>query len=174
MYNLVIMVEIVFRPPVVILILAIGVVVVGAAALLFKKNDTLRRIVGFVLVVIVAVAMILFLYRPTTVTVDETGISARGATSLRLTWDQILNAYHEPNLVVSPYRPTVRSRGVALGDFRTGRFLLSNGELARVLMERPDQAVILVTENLTYLFAPEAIEEMVAAINRFRPLPANE
>ena len=90
-----------------------------------------------------------------------------------LVWGDVTNAYLEPNLQASPFRPTLRTRGVAIGDYRSGRFVLSNGNPARVLAERADQAVIIVTAELTYVFAPDDIDPLVDAVNRFytRPSP---
>ena len=167
------MVEIIFRPPIAILLVAIGIIVIGFSTLLSKREKG-RKILGLVLTVVIGVSLAVFLYRPTTVTVDEAGVSTRGPTSIQLVWDEVRNAYLEANLPSSPYRPTVRTRGIALGDYRTGRFLLSNGDSGMVLMERADRAVVLVTDLRTYVLAPMDMDVLVDAINTFRVLPLNE
>jgi len=165
------MVEIVFRPPNVIILVAIGVVVVGLISVFLKKGEVSRKIMSLVIVVAVAGGLLLALYRSTTLTVDEDGLRTSGLSGMDLSWEEVEHAYLETNLGFSEYRPTVRTRGTAIGDYRSGRFLLSNGDSARVLMERADQAVVLVTAELTYLFAPSEIDVLADAISRFRPLP---
>jgi hypothetical protein len=165
------MAEITFSPPNAILYVAIGVFVVGVASTFLRKGETRRKVVGLAIVTVVAGALVLFLYRPVTLLVDSEGIRMSGINGVELQWDEVENAYLEANLPASPYRPTVRTRGAAVGDYRSGRFLLSNGDPARVMMERSDQAVIIVTEDLTYLFAPDDIDLLVAAINQYRLIP---
>ena len=117
---------------------------------------------------VVLAALLIVLYRPVTLTVSPDGITTSGINPIELSWGEVSSAVFEPNLRTSEYRPTVRTRGVALGDYRTGRFLLSNGDSARVFMERLDRAVVVVTGELTYLFAPEEVEELAAAVDRYR------
>lgn len=164
------MIEIIFRPPNAILLVAIGVVVVGLISVFLKKGEVARKIMALVIVVAVAGVLLLVLYRSTTLTVDENGLRTSGLSGIDLSWADIEHAYRETNLRFSEYRPTVRTRGVAMGEYRSGRFLLSNGDNAHVLMERTDQAAVVVTEELTYLFAPSEIEVLFDAINQFRPL----
>jgi hypothetical protein len=161
------MVEIVFRPPAAILYVAIAIFVIGLVSTLIKKGEWGRKIIALVIIVVVAGALVLVLYRPRTLTVDEQGIRMSGINGIDLPWSRVDRAYLESNLPASPYRPTLRTRGVALGDYRSGRFVLSNGDPARVMMERADQAVIILTEELTYLFAPQEMELLVGAVNQF-------
>ena len=165
------MIEIVFRPPNAILFVAIGVVVVGLISVFLKKGEVTRKIMALLILIAVAGGLLLGLYRPTTLTIDEDGLRMDGFRAADLSWDDVEHAYLETNLGFSEYRPTLRTRGIAIGKYRSGRFLLSNGDSAHVLMERTDQAVVIVTEELTYLFAPSEIGLLAEAINQFRPLP---
>ncbi len=165
------MIEITFRPPNAILFVAIGVVVVGLISVFLKRGKLARKLTVLVIVIAVAGGIVLVLYRSTTLTVGGEGLQMNGLSGIDLSWDDVEHAYLETNLGFSEYRPTVRTRGIAIGEYRSGQFLLSNGDSARVLMERSDQAVVIVTEELTYLFAPSEIEVLAEAINEFRQLP---
>lgn len=165
------MIEITFRAPNAILFVAIGVIVVGLISVFLKKGEVTRKIMALVIVTAVAGGLLLVLYRSTTLTVDGEGLRTNGLRPINLSWDEVEHAYLETNLGFSEYRPTVRTRGTAIGEYRSGRFLLSNGDSALVFMERSDQAVVIVTEELTYLFAPSEIDPLAAAINKFRQLP---
>ena len=166
------MTEIIFRPPNAILYVAIGIFVIGVLSTLVKRGEWPRKLIALAIIVAVSGALVLVLYRPTTLSLDPEGIRLGGLRPVELKWSEVRNAYLESNLPASPYRPTLRTRGVALGDYRSGRFVLSNGDPARVMMERSDQAVIIVTSDLTYLFAPEEIDTLVAAVNQYYVRPA--
>ena len=167
------MVEVIFQPPTAILFVAIGIVVLGAISAVLKKSELPRKIITIAVVIALAGGLLIVLYRPTTLTVDQDGLHTNGMRGVDIGWDNVDHAYSELNLANSVYRPTVRTGGTALGNYRTGRFLLSNGESAQVLMERSDQALVIVTDELTYLFAPDEINPLFDAVNRFRALPGS-
>ena len=161
--------EFVFRPPAAILIV-VGVVIAAAVASAFlKKGEIRRKITGITIAVVVGVALLVLLYRPVTLTVDADGVRTSGLNPIALTWDEVDHAFLETNLATSEFRPTVRTNGAAIGDYRTGRFMLSNGDRARVIMERSDSAVILITDELTYLFAPDEVDGLVEAVDTYYP-----
>ena len=161
------MAELVFRPPNALLFVALGIVAVGVISVFLKKGEVGRKVLSVAIVVVVAGAVLLFLYRSTTLTIDRTGVRATGTGAINLSWDEVDRVVLERNLATSEYRPTVRSRGVAIGSYRTGRFSLSNGSPGQVLMERSDQAAILVADDRTYLLAPEDTETLFEAIREF-------
>ena len=165
------MVEIVFRPPLVILLFAGGLVLVAVVSMFVKRGEPWRKITALVIVVVAAVLFVVLVYRRTTLTVDETGLRTDGMNPIDLSWEDVQHAYFETNLPFSEYRPTVRTRGIAIGTYRTGRFLLSNGDSARVLLEQSDQAIVLITGDLTYLFGPADIDRLAHAVNEFRVIP---
>jgi len=161
--------DFVFRPPAAVLIV-IGVVIVAAVASAFlKKGNTRRKITGIVITVVVGAVLLIVLYRPVTLTVDANGVRTTGLNPIELTWDEVDQAFLETDLTTSEFRPTVRTRGAAMGDYRTGRFMLSNGTRARVIMERSDLAVVLITNDLTYLFAPDDIDGLIEAVDLYYP-----
>ena len=162
------MTEFTLAPPAAILLIAGGVAVLAVISTFLKKGEWPRKIVALVIVAVVITALLIVTYRPTTITVSETGIRLSGSGRTEFLWDDVNSAVFEPALVTSEYRPTVRTRGVAIGDYRRGRFLLSNGDPAQVHMERADSAVIVQTDELTYLFAPEDVERLAAAIDEYR------
>lgn len=166
--------EFVLSPPAAILYLAGGVLLVALASIFLKKGERARKAIGIGIVVVVVVGIIVFAYRPVRITVDEEGLAVSGAGGVELAWQEIDSALFEPNLPASEYRPSVRTRGIALGDYRTGRFLLSNRDPARVFMERSDAAVVIRTDDLTYLLAPQDVEGLASAIDELRVYEGEE
>lgn len=163
------MVEIVFRPPVAILLVALGVVVVGIVAAFMKKGESGRKVTSIVIVLAVAGGMLVFLYRATTLTVDAAGLEVSGTISADLDWADVDVVVLERNLGGSEFRPTVRTRGASAGSYRSGRFTLANGASAQVLMERTDQAAVLVAGDLTHVFAPAEIDVLFDALREYAP-----
>jgi hypothetical protein len=125
-----------------------------------------RKALGIGITVLAVGVVVVIFYRPMTITVNREGISFTRATDLR--WEEVDSAVFEPNLPNSPFRPTVRTRGIAIGEFRTGRFLLSNGDRAQVFMEQSDSAVVLRTESLTYVLAPVDAAALAEAVDTYR------
>lgn len=160
--------EFVLSPPSAVLYLAGAILVVAIASIFLKKGEVVRKAIGVGIVIVVAVALVIFLYRPTTITVSPEGMDVDGAGGLEFGWDEVESAVYEPNLPTSPFRPTVRTRGVAVGPYRTGRFLLSNGDAARVFMEQSESAVVVRTSDLTYVFAPADAQGLAAAVDLYR------
>jgi hypothetical protein len=160
--------EFVLSPPPVVLYLAGAVLLTALVSVVLTKGGRTRKAIGAGVIVLVAVAIVVFAYRPVAIRVDEGGIEIDGISGVELGWDEVDSAVFEPNLSMSPFRPTVRTRGIAIGSYRTGRFLLSNGDAARVYMERADAAVVLRTEDLTYLLAPGDVEGLAQAIGTYR------
>ena len=160
--------EFVLSPPSAVLYLAGAIVIVAIASIFLKKGEALRKAIGVGIVLVVAVALVIFLYRPTAITVSPDGVEVDGAGGLELAWDEVESAVYEPDLSSSPYRPTVRTRGVAVGPYRTGRFLLSNGDPARVFMEQSESAVVMRTSELTYVFAPADVQGLATAVDTYR------
>lgn len=160
--------EFVLSPPPAILYFTAGVLAVVVLIVLLKKGELAKKAIGLGIAVVVLGLVVLIFYRPTTITVDSEGIAIRGPGGTELAWSEVESAVYEPNLPTSPFRPTVRTRGIAIGEYRAGLFLLSNGNRARVSMEQPDSAVVLRTTDLTYLLAPEDVAGLAAAINEYR------
>lgn len=166
--------EFMLSPPNTVLYVAGAILLVAVASILLKRGNWKRKAIGLGIAVIVIVAVVAYVYRPVTITVDETGIAVDGAGGLELPWDEVDSAVFEPDLAASPFRPTVRTRGVAIGGYRTGRFLLSNGERARVFMVQSEAAVIVRGEELTYVFAPDEVRALAEAVDTCRVYEGDE
>jgi hypothetical protein len=160
--------EFVLSPPRVVLYVLVAVMLVAVASILLKKGPAAKKVIGLVVTVLALGVVAFFVYRPVTITVDEAGVVVTGTAAVGLDWAQVNSAVFEPDLANSGFRPTVRTRGVAVGAYRTGRFLLSNGQPARLFMEQQKAAVVLQTDELTYLLAPSNPEELAEAINTYR------
>lgn len=159
--------QFIFDPPSLILYVAGAILLVGIASVLLKKGKKGAKIAALIVIIAIVAALLFFLYRPTTLTISADGFEQSALRSFRVAWSEVESAYLESNLPVSEYRPTVRQNGAAVGSYRSGRFLLSNGRSAQVMMERDDKAVVIVTADRVYLYAPQAIEELAAAVDRY-------
>lgn len=160
--------EFMLSPPNTVLYVAGAVLLVAVASILLKRGRWVRKGIGLGIAVIVIAAVLFYVYRPVTIVVDETGIEVDGAGGIELSWEEVESAVFEPNLPTSPFRPTVRTRGFAIGGYRTGRFLLSNGDRARVFMVQSDAAVIVRTAELTCVLAPDDVRVLADAVDAYR------
>jgi hypothetical protein len=160
--------EFMLSPPPTVLYVAAGILGVAIVSLILKKGEPVRKAIGVGIAVVVVAAIVLYVYRPVTIRVGEERVEVRGAGGLALEWEDVESAVYVEDLRTSPFRPTVRTRGVAIGGYRTGRFLLSNGDAARVFMVQAEDAVIIQTDERTYVFAPENADEMAEAVDTYR------
>ena len=166
--------EFVLSPPRAILYVLGGVFLVSFASVALKKGNLRKKLIGFVVTAVILVAVGVFVYQPATIVVGEEGVDVRTLGGVDLSWEEVESAVYEPNLPTSRFRPTVRRIGIAVGDYRSGRFLLSNGDPARVYTEQSASAVILRTDELTYVFGPSNAEELAEAVNSYRVYEAEE
>lgn len=160
--------EFMLSPPNTVLYVAGAILLVAIASILLARGSWVRKGTGLGIAVLVIGAVLFYVYRPVTIAVDEHGIEVEGAGGLDLSWDEVDSAVFEPDLATSPFRPTVRTRGVAIGGYRTGRFLLSNGDRARVFMVQSDAAVVVRADGTTYVFAPDEVRALADAVDRYR------
>ena len=162
------MAEYAISPPASLLIVLGVLVAVSIAITLVRRGSTGRKVVSLAIVVAVSVALGIVAYRPSTIAVSSEGVEIRGAGATTLAWAEITSAVFDANLTASEFRPTVRVRGLAVGGFRRGRFLLSNGNEALVYMEQGNAAVVLRTGGLTYVLAPTDVTDLAGAIDTYR------
>jgi hypothetical protein len=160
--------EFVISPPPGILIVAGAIILLSVATMFIKRGSTRRKLTSIGIAIAVAVGLSIYVYRPVSIAVDEDGLTVRGPGGVSLSWADVESATFDTNLRNSPYRPTVRTRGIAVGDYRRGRFLLSNGRPAQVFMAQPDAAVVILTGDLVYLLAPDDVDALAGAIDTFR------
>lgn len=160
--------EFVISPPAAVLYVAGAVLIVAVVSIALTKGSFVRKGIAMGIVLLVLAAALAFFYRPVTISVDGDGMAVSGVGGARLAWDQVTSAVYVPDLRASPFRPTVRTRGFALGEYRSGRFLLSNGEAARVIMEQSRHAVIVRTAERVYVLGPQNAERLAAAVDRHR------
>ncbi len=160
--------EFVISPPATILWAAGAVLVVAVVGIAFTKGSFVRKGIRIAIVLLVLAVLLAFVYRPVTIRVDADGLSISGAGGAELPWSQVTSAVYVRDLRSSSFRPTVRTRGFALGEYRAGRFLLSNGEPAQVFMEQSRQAVVVRTAQIVYLLGPHDVAGLARAIDTYR------
>ncbi len=160
--------EFVISPPAAILYVAAATLSVAVVSVALTKGTLVRKGIAMGIVLLALAASLAFFYRPVTISVDGDGLTISGVGGAQLGWDQVTSAVYVSDLRASAFRPTVRTRGFALGEYRSGRFLLSNGEAARVITEQSRHAVVVRTAERVFLLGPENAERLAAAVDRHR------
>jgi hypothetical protein len=62
------------------------------------------------------------------------------------------------------YRPSLRTFGTAVGDYRTGNFKLKNGESAR-FVANGNNVLVIELEDTYAILAPKDFENFMKAVN---------
>lgn len=151
------------------------VLIIGLAALLLLLVSALRgkgnRAVRYVRVgvgVVAIGALLIFTYRPSYIRIDATGINSNSGGSISIPWRTVTEAEYLPSLASSPYRPTSKVGGVALGGYRIGTFRTAGKGDARVVSQTAGGALIVRADGKIYEFAPAELQKMVAVVAKHR------
>jgi hypothetical protein len=156
-------VEIVIAAPTFIPWAVLGLDVVAVASLLLKKGQLVRRIAGMAIVAVVSVVLLVFLYRPSRFALTPVAlVDATYGRTITTSWSEVKRAFLVRGFEQGEYRPVARTNGAALPNLRTGWFRLANGRTARVLAQSSPDALILETDRVLYVLAPDRLQELVA------------
>lgn len=155
-----------FSPPLFLFGILGAVLVVVIVSMFLKKGQIRQKIVTMVILVAVLGFIGFRFAKPITLTVDNQGLRYSNYGNTDIQWSEVESALVTSNLSETPYKPVLRTGGTAAGDLRTGWFKLENGEKAKLLMELPDQALIIRTDDGFFLFAPGDFTTFMAEVSK--------
>lgn len=145
----------------------LGVVAIaGIAGIAFDRSKAKR-----ILTAIIIIPALFFLARSllpaaagAKVTLGETLTVISGHSKIEIAKSDVISATvidykTDPNL-----HPTIRTMGTAIGDYRTGWFVLANGKKA-FMMTATTQVVAFELPDKYVLVAPKDFDQFVKAVN---------
>jgi len=156
------------NPPGIILIIGLGALLLLLVSALRGKGNRTTRYVRLGIGAVAIGGLLIFAYRPSYIRVDSSGISSNSGGSISIPWNKVSEAAYLPSLADSPYRPTSKVAGVALGAYRIGTFRTAGKGDARVLSQTTGGALIVQADGKTYEFAPAELQKMVAEVAKHR------
>jgi len=159
-----------FDPPRLPLYIVIAAMAVVMAMVLFSRRPPARKLIA---VVVAAVVLAVVASRIGTIGSSPLTVAAAGLAygEENIPWSSVERAAYVADLSVSEYRPTRRMNGTALGGARFGRFELANGDRALLALQQSDSDVVVIaTRDTTYLFAPDGVAGLAAAMAEHVPL----
>ena len=156
------------NPPGIILIIGLAALLLLLVSALRGKGNRTTRYVRLGVGVVAIGALLIFAYRPSFIRVDSGGISSNSGGSISIPWAAVSEAEYLPSLEGSPYRPTSKIGGIALGAYRIGTFRTAGKGDARVVSQGAGGALIVVAGGKTYEFAPTGLQQMVAEVAKYR------
>jgi hypothetical protein len=160
------MMDIAFKPPVMLLVVFLAIITVAVLAVLLKKMPRWRKIAGLAISVAVCVTLLLVLYRTKHLVADDQGIHTDTYGRQSIAWTAVTSARLVPDLASSPWALQARVGGTAIGEFRSGWFRLANGTTAFVTVEASGRAVVIEGDGKTFIFAPRELDAFAAAIEK--------
>lgn len=170
--------EIVVRPPALLLWIALGIPAFVTLVVLLVARDKplVHRIAPIVLAVGASVFVLVLAYRPARFAWNDAGIVDDGfGTARTIPWADIREARVVPGYARTEWTLARRTNGIAHEGLRAGGFRLGNGVDARVFIvpSEPD-AMLLRTATETYLYAPTSFAAFSAAVSAHVPVQGNE
>lgn len=165
--------EIVVRPPVLLLWIALGIPAFVALVVLLvaRTKPLVHRIAPIVLALAASAFVLVLAYRPARFAWNDAGIVDDGFGSARtIAWGDIREARVVPDYARTEWTLARRTNGIAHEGIRAGGFQLANGVDARVFLvpTEPD-AMLIRTANETCLYAPTSFAAFSAAVSAHVP-----
>lgn len=154
--------------------LILGVVAVGGViGIAFGENKAKRILTALIIIPVLFFLSMMLIPRPgkTKVIVGETlTITAPPYSTITIAKGDVLAASVVNLKDDTPLRPTLKTNGAAMGDYRLGWFVLANGKKA-FIMTATLQVVCLELPDKYVLVAPADFSGFVKALNdRFVPV----
>lgn len=131
-----------------------------------SKKDLIGIITGAIAGVVVICA-IFILPLLNGIKIEKDVLSARfmsGFTSIEITENEILYAKVIDWKEEKEYKPTKRTLGTGIGDYKEGRYKLANGESALVYTNST-KVLLVELEDKYLLFAPDDFNDFVQNFN---------
>lgn len=108
--------------------------------------------------------LLIFIYRPKSITVDAEGISSNSGGELSIPWNRVTESVYVSNLQSSKYRTTSKVGGVAFGPYQVGTFKTAGAGTLRVIAQQQKSALVVRAGSALYEFAPDKIDQFTAEV----------
>lgn len=143
----------------------LGIAIVAISSILLKKGSRNKKIIlASVAVVVLAIAAY-FINKPTKISVTQTEITIN---KRHIAYDQIAEAALMKSRQESPYQPTMRVAGTAVGKLRTGHYKLKNGKRAYLAVWLEDRLLRIVAQDSSiYLVAPKEFDGFLTEVQKY-------
>lgn len=153
-------------PPGAVFIIGVGIFAVVAASAVRREGSIRIRLITVAVAAVLIGGLLLFIYRPQSITIDAAGISSNSGGELSIPWSTVTESRYVSDLQNTKYRTTTKIGGVSFGPYRVGTFKTAGAGRARVVAQQQKSAVIVEAGGSLYEFGPEKIHTMTSEIAR--------
>jgi len=165
-----------FDPPRSLFYLVVLIVASSLLVIVVGRRSPARKAIGLVVAVVIATMLVNRFYsiRGSSLTVDDSGITADIDGRASIPWASIEEAVYVDDVSASRYAPGKPANVfTALGIFNAsyGRYRLANGKLALVALQRRRNAgIVITTRDDMFIFGPKDVAALAGAIADHIPL----
>jgi len=165
-----------FDPPRSLFYLVVFIVASSLLVIVVGRRSPARKAIGLVFALVIATMLVNRFYtiRGSSLTVDDSGITADVDGRATIPWASIEQAVYVDDVSASRYAPGRPTNMFAtLGTFnaRYGRYTLANGRRALVALDRMRSAgIVITTSDEVYVFGPKDVTALARAIADHVPL----
>jgi uncharacterized membrane protein len=143
----------------------LGIAIIAISSILLKKGSRTRKILSAIITIVVLAIASYFINKPTKISVSQTAITIN---KRHISFDQIKEAAVMKSWQGSPYQPTLRIGGTAVGKLRTGHFKLKNGKKAYLALWLDDRLLRIITQDSSiYLVAPREFDGFLTEVQKY-------
>lgn len=143
----------------------LAIAIVAISSILLKKGSRTRKIISAIFTLVVLAIAAYFINKPTKISVSQTEITIN---KRHIAYDQIIEAALMKSWQGSPYQPTLRVGGTAVGKLRTGHYKLKNGKRAYLAVWLEDRLLRIVAQDSSiYLVAPKEFDGFMIEVQKY-------
>lgn len=157
-------------PPQSILFIALALFAIVLFSVFRKGSSPRSRVIRVAAGAIAIGGLLVFLYRPSNITVNAHGITSNSGGTISIPWSEVTKTIYISNVQASQYRTTSKIGGVAFGDYRIGTFHTSGGSTARVIAQQGKTALLVEANGKLYEFSPNQLSEMTSEVAKHVPV----
>ena len=166
--------EILFAPSVLLLLIICGIAAFSITSIILKKSSVQKKFVSIAVLLIILISILYFFFRPTSLTVSDTGINSTTYSKISIKWEDIIKAEYIKNYKDTEYKTGLKINGSSIANFKSGTYALKNGEKAKVIIQSSTDAIIIKTKSGLYVFALDAIDEFTKEIKKYIPVTSDK
>lgn len=159
--------ELTIPPPHALLYVAFALLAAVLFTALRRRGSVTSRLIRVAVGVLFICGLLVFVYRPSYIKVDNQGITSNSGGSIAIPWTAVSSSAYIADLPSSDYNIASKIRGVAVGAYRIGTFRTAGGQTVRLVAQQGERALIVKADGKLYEFSPQKIEGMANIVARY-------
>lgn len=150
------------------LLIFFGIVFAAIIVLMvLRSGQTKQKLLSLAIMAAVFTLVYFQFGRPKEIVIDQSGVHSEAYGKIDFAWTDVDDAKVITGYQDTEWKPSVKINGSSFIGFRTGKFKLSNGDYAKIITQKSNDAVIFQTSEDLFLFALDEHEEFIRIASEY-------